>query len=216
MIYIRSHLHAVLRPIDSPYELMGIEIRAEVILHLFLLYRPPQMTQDFDLDLYNTLTDLLQDDTALLVGDFNCRVDWGVQAEGGEGGRLIEFANDNFLTQMVLVPTRGDSILDLIFATDSDLVTQVSVGECLGSSDHNAVTFTVGVRVEQERISHRPMLNLRRADYERFMRELQELAPQPLGSTDQMWRGFKANYILIQERCIPRKRVGGSRKVQPR
>ena len=216
MIYVRSHLHTVLKPIDSPYELMGIEIRAEITLHLFLLYRPPHTTRDHDQDLYRLLTDLLHDETALLLGDFNCRVDWSRQDSEGEGGRLIDFANDNFLTQMVRTPTRGNSTLDLIFTTDVDLVSEVSVGECLGTSDHQAVSFTVAVRVEKEQISHRRMLNLRRADFERFTTELQGLHPQPPGSPDQMWRGFKANYISIQDRCIPRKRVGGSRKVQPR
>ena len=216
MVYVRSHLHTVLKTINLPYELIGIEIRAETTLHLYLLYRPPNQTRDFDLGLYGALTDLLQDETALLLGDFNCRVDWSRQVSGGEGGRLIDFSNDNFLTQMVRVPTRGNSVLDLVFATDEDLVSHVSVGECLGTSDHLAVSFVVGFSVATEQISHRHLLNLRRADFERFTRELQRLAPQPLGSPDQMWRGFKANYILIQDRCIPRKRVGGSRKVQPR
>ena len=216
MIYARSHLHTVLKPIDSLYELMGIEIRAEITLHLFLLYRPPHMTRDYDLELYGTLTDLLQDETALLLGDFNCRVDWSLQVAEGEGGRLIDFANDNFLTQMVRTPTRGNNTLDLVFTTDEDLISGVSVDECLGTSDHQAVSFNVGLRVEQEQISHRHMLNLRRADYERFTLALQGLAPQPQGPPDQMWRGFKASYISIQERCIPRKRVGGSRKVNPR
>lgn len=216
MIYVRSHLDTLLKPINSPYELLGIEIRADITLHLYLLYRPPHQTVDFDRDLYDVLTNLLSDETAILIGDFNCRVDWGTQNAGGEGGRLIEFANDNFLTQMVRAPTRGDNTLDLVFATDEDMVSHVSVDECLGTSDHQAVSFRVGVKVEEEQISHRHMLNLRRADYETFIRDLRGLRPQPLGSPDQMWRGFKSDYIAIQDRCIPMKRVGGSRKVHPK
>ena len=216
MIYVRSHIDAVLKSINSPYELLGIEIRCDVSLHLYLLYRPPNQTQDHDRNLYAALTDLLQDETAVLLGDFNCRVDWSTQVSAGEGGRLIDFSNDNFLTQMVRSPTRGSNILDLVFTTDEDLITQVSVGECLGSSDHNAVSFRVGVGVEQEQISHKSMLNLRRADYDGFTSDLQALRLQLPASPDEMWQGFKADYNSIQERRIPRKRVGGSRKVHPK
>ena len=216
MMYVRSHLRAVPRNIDSPFELMGLRIDADIILHLYLLYRPPHQTRDLDLRLYETLSELLRDDTSVLMGDFNCRVNWDTGVAGGEGELLIEFVNDNFLTQMVRAPTRGNNTLDLVLTTDEDLVSDVSVGECLGSSDHNAVSFKVGVTVDKEQITSRSILNLRRADFETFNHCLLGLQPQPHGTPDEMWRGFKSDYLSIQERCIPRKRVGGSAKIKPK
>jgi len=217
MIYARSHLHTVLRTNDLPHEVIGIELRElGQTLHLYLVYRPPHQTVDCDRDLYGSLSDILQDKTAIVLGDFNCRVDWNLEISQGEGNRLLDFKNENFLTQMVRSPTRGDNTLDLIFTTDEDLVSQVTVGECLGTSDHHVISFVVGCRVHQESVEFKNRLNLRRADYESFARELRDLPPQLPGSTEEMWQGFKANYISIQSRCIPLKRVGGSSKVNPK
>jgi len=217
MIYARSFLHTVLKTIDLPHEILGIELRAlGQTLHLYLVYRPPGGTVECDRELYTSLSDLLQDEAAIVLGDFNCRVDWRLDVSVGEGARLLDFKNDNFLTQMVMAPTRGDNTLDLVFATDEDLVSGVTVGECLGSSDHHVVSFRVRCSVHQERPQAMERLNLRRADYGRFTRELQELPLQLPGATDEMWRGFMANYISIQSRCIPMKRVGGSSKFPPK
>ena len=51
--------------------------------------------------------------------------------------------SDNFLTQMVLQPTRGNNILDIVLTNNSDMVCDVEVGEPI--SDHNIVTFNVNV-----------------------------------------------------------------------
>ena len=44
-------------------------------------------------------------------------------------------------------PTRGANVLDLIFCSEEDLVSDVVVGECLAGSDHHMVWCTVGSNV---------------------------------------------------------------------
>ena len=41
------------------------------------------------------------------------------------------------------VPTRGESVLDLILSREPELVSNVEVKEKLGNSDHNMLTFQV-------------------------------------------------------------------------
>ena len=154
--------------------------------------------------------------TSVLAGDFNCPgVDWEQDLAVGEGLRLLDFKQDNFLFQMVREPTRGDNVLDLIFSTDDDLVTEVEVGECLAGSDHHSVTCKVGVTSSPEARRFRERWNLRRADYDGFRRDLLELPRLVEGSADGMWLDFRTKFLGIQERRIPRKRMGGTERVRP-
>ncbi|KAK4831255.1 hypothetical protein QYF61_016725 [Mycteria americana] len=57
--------------------------------------------------------------------------------------RLLEFIEDNFLTQVTDTPTRGEVILDLMVTNASELISDVKIGGSLGCSDHALVEFTV-------------------------------------------------------------------------
>jgi hypothetical protein len=211
LLYVRSHLTATRLPIDSPYELMGVELNGQdAKVQLFLLYRPPHQTLDSDTALYSLLSRLTSNGVSIIAGDFNCRVRWQDGTADVEGTRLLEFANDNFLTQVVDKPTRGVNILDLIFTTDEDLVTQVSVRECLGTSDHNMVTCELAINTSVEMAEGRRMLNFRRANFDKFRRELDLLQPPELDTVERMWSDFKAKYLAIQADCIPTKKAGGN------
>ena len=52
-----------------------------------------------------------------------------------------DILSDNFLTQMVLQPTRGDSILDLVLTNNSDVICDVEVGEPI--SHHNRIVAVI-------------------------------------------------------------------------
>ncbi len=56
------------------------------------------------------------------MGDFNCPgINWETVSADREGGQLLNFYNENFLSQFVVEPMRGKNILD-IFATEKDLI----------------------------------------------------------------------------------------------
>ncbi len=55
----------------------------------------------------------------------------------------VEMGEDAFLTQIVNQPTRDNSILDLVLATNRDLISNCEVGEKLSGCDHHLIRFNV-------------------------------------------------------------------------
>ena len=174
MLYAKRHLNPVQIPIMTPYEIVGAEVReSEPKVQVFLCYRPPKHPLDADLALYEILSALVWEKTSVLARDFNCSgVDWETDLAVGKGLRLLDFKRDNLLSQKVWEPTRGANVMDLIFCSEDDLVSDVVVGECLAGSDHHMVWCMVGSNVGPEVVRPRDRWNLRRSDYDGFFRDL--------------------------------------------
>jgi len=62
---------------------------------------------------------------------------------GRQSRRFLECIDDNALSQVIDIPTRGDAILDLMLTNASELISDVKTGGSLGCSDHALVEFTV-------------------------------------------------------------------------
>ncbi len=217
LLYVRSHLNSTVQIIDSPHELIGVELNGQTIrLHVYLVYRPPHQTVDKDIDLYILLSRLIQNKTSVIAGDLNCHINWENRTSDIEGNRLVDFANDNFLTQVVGEPTRGNNILDLVFATEDDLISDVSVGECLGTSDHSVVRCKIGVLTNAEVVNVRRKLDLRSANFRQFSRDLSNTPLPQMAGIGDMWSSFKTRFMAIQTACIPLKRIGGTSKRKPK
>ena len=237
LLYVRRHLTPVQIPCATPLEIVGVELRGcGTALQVIVVYRPPHQNAESDLALYETITRLIREKPSLIVGDFNCAVDWDQLTAVGDddepedqhdplvrailsltpqGSRLVDFMYDNFLVQTVLEPTRGHNILDLIFTTNEEFISEVEIGDCLASSDHRVVSCKVQIGSNPEELLYRERLNLRRADYARFRRELRGLRPHAEGSVEDQWTGFKTSFMAIQSACIPTKVLGGRTDVKP-
>ena len=63
------------------------------------------------------------------MGDFNHGyIQWkSVESTGGEDQTFLLLTQDNFLTQLVLEPTRGENVLDLVLSSQHQFVDNVKI-----------------------------------------------------------------------------------------
>ena len=204
LAYVRESLHPVDCGVTSGQELLGVDIKVPTGAYRFLLvYRPPHRTEEVDRDLYAKLSELVEGPPTILMGDFNCRVDWSNRTGDGESQRLVDFADDNFLTQWVEEPTRGENILDLVFTTDDELVSDLSVDECLGGSDHNMVRFRVRIpSIQRVDAGHRKV-DFRRANFDGLRTALRWLGPLEGEGVCEKWEFFKTRFMGLQAEFVP-------------
>ena len=166
MLYVKDTLNSTDCNIVSDHELLGVDLEiGPAKYRTLVLYRPPAQLVEKDRDLYQLLGELVEDRVCIVMGDFNTQVDWETREPCGENALLLEFANNEFLTQWVREPTRGDNILDLVFTSEDDIVEDLSVGEELGGSDHRLIRFVVKVPKAESATSKSRKLDLRRADF---------------------------------------------------
>ena len=157
LLYIKESLDSVDCNVQSDREIIGVDLKfCSTAYRLLLVYRPPHRHRDEDADLYTKLGSLVNNRPSIILGDFNCHMNWEDREGNGEAKRLLDFANDNFLTQWVREPTRGNSILDLVFTTEDNIVTDLSVDECLGGSDHNLIRLTVSFPMARKKSPKNP------------------------------------------------------------
>ena len=64
---------------------------------------------------------------------------------GGVGQQFLFLIQDSFL---VLEPTRGENVLDLVLSLQNELVDNVKLHEPSGKSDHNQIHFDIKVKSE--------------------------------------------------------------------
>ena len=123
-------------------------------IRLINVYRPPRSecgaeSAELMKSLVKCLVDLCDTNwPVILVGDFNLpSVDWSLPLIAHDDDNCISrfnlFIFQHAFDQLVNEPTRGDSLLDLIFCNDEFVITNLTVDQPFGSSDHNMVKFSI-------------------------------------------------------------------------
>ncbi len=96
MIYVKNGIHATkLSEIDvEPYDSLYVEIKKNNKKYtLGVVYRPPKLSEENDVMLYNEIKSVIKDKNAVIWGDFNnSSVSWSTLMGDREGRRLIDFA----------------------------------------------------------------------------------------------------------------------------
>ena len=64
--------------------------------------------------------------------------------------QFIFLIQDNFLTQNVLEPTRGENVLDIVLSSQKEIVDNVKIRAPLGNSEHNQIHFDINVKSESK------------------------------------------------------------------
>ena len=216
LIYIRDYLDPIDCKLETDHEIAGVYLnKLDKRLHIFIVYRPPHQCSEKDESLYSSLRNIISNKLCIVAGDFNCTVNWQVGSADNEGKRLLDFASEEYLTQWVDKPTRGNNVLDLVFSSEDNMISNVCVGEKLGKSDHYMVRFEIEASFSRsERLFAKP--NFKRANFRRMRSEVEEIAVSEEIEVEGKWQSFKTKYIKAQSNCIPQMKINTSRTDQPK
>ncbi|RMB90906.1 hypothetical protein DUI87_32684 [Hirundo rustica rustica] len=153
--------------------------KADILLGV--CYCPPNQEEEVDNLFYKQLGNVSGSSALVLVSDFNLPdICWELNiAEKRQSRKFFECMEDNFLSQLVGEPTRGGTMLDLLFANRDGLVGDVVVGGRLGQNDHEIIEFSILGEVRRS-TSKTLALYFRRADFGLFRRLIQSI---PWGSS---------------------------------
>ncbi len=188
--------------INSNQELICVDLNLEIKIRLLLFYRPPLETEQQDKDLFMVLSHQIQNKMAVTMGDFNCpAINWETVSSGRESGQLLNFYNENFLNQFVVEPTRGENILDIILATEEDLIKEVVIGNPLGTSDHSIVKLKVTIE-KNIREKYYKKLNYKDTNWSRLMGKLNDLSINTNEDKDMSCDIFKEYFLNSQNELI--------------
>ena len=125
-----------------------LPIRNGQELELVLVYRPHRLYGDDEVNANNALLGSLFQSVqkpAVFLGDFNCSdIDWETATSGSVGSFLLHAASENFYTQHVDFATLPDAqtMPDLVFSSDQNLILDVLKLSPLGKSDHVMMLVT--------------------------------------------------------------------------
>lgn len=158
----------------------------------------------------------------ILSGDFNLPgIDWTTRSVKPSARdshlchRLLDVTNDLHLSQMVLEPTRRcdttANILDLLFVSKPDLVSNVSVSD--GLSDHDVVLATFSYNLKYNNTPYRKIFDFRRGDQDAFLQDMRSFSTQFLStnpderSVEENWGLFKTSTLNIAAKHFPQRTV---------
>ncbi len=92
------------------------------------------------------MSKLIENKISIIIGDLNSpSINWESLSSNNEDLQLLTFYNDNFLTQFVHKPTREQNILDIILASEENIVSDVVIDSTLSNTDHNMVQLKLNV-----------------------------------------------------------------------
>ena len=218
LLYVKNTLNPVKYDINTMHELIGIKINSTSrSMHIFLVYRPPHQPQISDDSLYRELSLAINNKLSLILGDFNAVVDWNTRTSEShqEGARLLEFVNDEFLHQWVDKPTRGNNTLDLVLSTEDNLISNLTIGEKLGKSDHSIVRFHINLSYQATKKTIQK-LDFRRADFNQLKEKVRNLNYVHSGNFDNIWTSFIDAYKEMRTTCIPYRQTSSNGTLQPK
>jgi len=144
LLYVKTELNAVETKTNSQFTdqvWCKLKIKNGEDLLTGVCYRSPNVVL-FGKDNDALLCDLINEirgKPLLLMGDFNFPdIDWeSHRGSTAASNKFIDCVDDAFLSQHVNQGTRNNSILDLVFSSEPDMIDSVSVLGSLADSDHN-------------------------------------------------------------------------------
>ena len=217
VLYIKESLDPIDCHITTEHEMIGVVLKnLKKELYIYLVYRPPHQSIEKDESLYSNLSEAVRDRFCIITGDFNCpKVNWKDITGDAEGRRLLDFASEEILTQWVEEPTRGNNILDLVFSSEDNLISNLIVGEKLRKGDHSMIKFEVNVNF-LERINSFKKPDFGKANFEKLRAKIRGLKRSTEVDVESKWNSLKTRYMSIRNNIIPQKVMGSNKRAQPK
>jgi hypothetical protein len=188
-----------------------------------LVYRSPSSNDISDLVLSLEIDHQLSQFSgdSIVVGDFNfpgLYTSTGFNLNYSNRSDVANTFVDLGLVQKVTEPTRSQNILDLVLTNDSQLVTNTSVSQKFGSSDHFRITFSINIPdISSNSTCSAPGFNFSRGDYSRMSDFLSSVNWYALFleavDTNEMWCIFRDFLIYAVNMYVPKKTRKESYKI---
>ena len=211
LLYVRNSLKVGNTFASSDHEFLGVDLEiGYTVYRVLVVYKPPHQLIDKDRAMYDEIRDLIDGKICVLLGDFNSNIDWETRESPADSMPLLEFVDDGFLTQWVREPTRGSNILDLVLTSEEDIVSELSVGEEVGGSDHKLVRFTLRVPQFGTEQSVQRKFDFRRANFSGMKNALGGIEVDVRADVGDAWCHFKDGFMRTQSEFIPLKTSRGS------
>ena len=191
-------------------------------LYLCSLYRIPNSDSRSILSLSVSLQKLHQmvpSPRILLAGDLNLpSVTWSDGSTinpcpiygHGINQLFLDTINEYGLEQLITQPTRGNNILDLVFSTQPNIISNLQI--IPGISDHEAIFFHLGLAtslpVHETKhpilLYHKGNLNGLKPDMLEFQNQLQFMSTDPYShNIETNWLRFKLTFNTAINKNIP-------------
>ena len=157
--------------------------------------------------------------TVIITGDFNLpQIDWIKQSVEGYNPtavRFLKMCSLHDLHQVVTSPTRGGSTLDLVLTSKIDNITNTQILPPIGSSDHEAIEFSILGAPKTKRLNKEfPLLTEK--DYLALANHLRNINWKVSfvnsRSVDDYWLTFKDIALAAVRSVLTEERAPMSRK----
>lgn len=199
-----------------------IQIQGSKQLFLGSFYRPPKSTVDTLEWLGDSVRNIYKkypNPWIILGGDFNLPdINWADGCIKQKSiyptqlyHRIMDICNESSLTQVNEQTTRGKNILDVIFTTCPDLISDVHT--IPGISDHDIVIATVNQKVPRTKKKPRTVYLYNKGDFKTLKHDISIfresfMNSNPCNNTvEENWQSFKNKLQELTNKHIPQKTI---------
>ncbi|MCP4268390.1 MAG: hypothetical protein GY777_22910, partial [Candidatus Brocadiaceae bacterium] len=224
LLYVKDNLSPILlsKPtiinVDNLY--VQIKNKSHSKLTIGITYRPPAQSSEIDLSIYDQIAETCCQGDAVIFGDFNLPVTkWGEPISSHTGLGLYRNLQESSLYQLVNKPTRGENILDLILATDDNLVNNVEVGDEFSSSDHRIISFNLKFNSDLGQESHEKIPDYKKANFAKLKTAIENRDWNSIHTTsdiEKSWKNFNSLYNKAVDACVPMRNRRTIRNFKPK
>lgn len=111
------------------------------LINVGVIYRPPAVTPNMPYKLIDYLDSVIEpNQPTIILGDFNySNIDWQTLSSPAGLSDFVNFFTNLGFEQLVTFNTRRNSILDLIFSNEPNLLQCITIGPKLECCDHETI-----------------------------------------------------------------------------